>query len=443
MSFPPLKTVRLVIVTAAAVFSLTVLFVPSSPAQIPSLLPKPNQQAPSSKGSSGTEISAPELRKELQSVSQQLAALEKLQQTASPEQLGATTDEIAEKLQLFNQQSLNLNRHLDSLQSIEENTKAQQELEDQIKGWKGFPNAPPYPLSLLDELRDSIDSESVGVEKTEVEISIFRQELDRARDTLKTSEKELRQIREQVEGETDDSKKLRNDWLLDLATAKNDTAETRVLSLSSQVQEAEQLRQIHLSRRDFLQRKLDMAVSGGAVFPKEELDARLAAISEEQKKTEREQARSTEVQENVRKALDNVRGEIDQNRQALTQNPQDHDLENRAKELEDRLDLLKSQSDTTELKAEMLKIWNYALAMEKLFWEERFRVWNNQSGADLKGIAESLGQRLERTQEFRSYLSTQLKLAQNLALTQRNRMASEDVSELEKGRNARKQEGLQ
>jgi len=428
----------------AAILSAAILIFPTlSTAQFSKLLPASERQETARQFSNEKEISPAQLQKEIESTVQQLQGLENLQHSTPPEQLGATVDEVAEKLQLLNQKILNLNRHLDALRSIEENNKVKRELDDQVKEWKGFSQAPPYPLSLLDELRDTIDTEKVAVEKTEVEASLFREELERSRDALKIADKDLRQVGEKAEAESEENKKLRSSWLLDLAAVKSGTAETRVLSLSAQLRNVELVRQIHLSRQDFLERKLHVALSGGTVFTQEELDAHLAAISGQKKNTGREQARAVEVQENIRKALNTVRDEIDRNRETLAKKPNDKALKDQANELENRLDLLKTRAETIDLKTEMLKIWNYSLAMEKLLWEERFRVSNGDSDTDFRGIADTIGQRLERIKEFHSYLSTQLKLAQNLAMAQRSRIASEEISELERGRIARKQEVLQ
>ena len=82
---------------------------------------------------------------------------------------------------------------IETEKKIEEIRRGQRELSAKMEGWTGFPDPPPYPLSLVDELRDEIHAEDLAAAKEEFLHSIIQEGRKEARDELDRAEPRLRQ----------------------------------------------------------------------------------------------------------------------------------------------------------------------------------------------------------------------------------------------------------
>jgi len=92
--------------------------------------------------------------------------------------------------------------------------------------------------------------------------------------------------------------------------------------------------------------------------------------------------------------------------------------------LQEVLERRRAESDNVGLQVEFIKIRSIGLMVEKLIWEERFRVARGVGDVELRNLEERLRDAANRLQEYRSYLDSGLSLAQRFALAQRQRLAT-------------------
>ncbi|MBW2187507.1 MAG: hypothetical protein JRG71_14255, partial [Deltaproteobacteria bacterium] len=76
---------------------------------------------------------------------------------------------------------------IESILSLEETRRARADLAAKSEAWKGFDQPPPYPISLIDELRDAIHAQSLSIAKNEIRKNLIQQEQEEAREALLAS----------------------------------------------------------------------------------------------------------------------------------------------------------------------------------------------------------------------------------------------------------------
>lgn len=382
-------------------------------------LPGLREEAPTATLPDTGESAAPSmvtLQQELAVARERLQSFQAMVATTPAQQLGGTDSEASEKMSLLARQVLALEQHLMALNQLEETRLASQDLKAKVGAWKGFAVSPPYPLSLLDELRDSIVAQKFLIEKDKTLISFARQEQDGRREALAQAQKRRRRMAEMLEKPAAVEEQLRRGWQDELARLDEAAAQAAVLSAGARLQAAEAALALHNERLVFLERQLQMAEAAPADFTQVELEKRLAVIINQEKLLAAEQLRVSRESTLVGVELAQVRTKL-QNARA-TAAPQtliDH--------LQELLELRKAQSDSIDLQVEFYKIRSIILGAEKVIWEERYRVAQGVGEVELQQLEARLINGAKRLQDYRSYLDSSLALVQNQALAQRQRLA--------------------
>jgi small-conductance mechanosensitive channel len=366
-----------------------------------------------------SESAAPtiaDLEQELAAARERMQNFQTVFATTPAEQFGGTEEEVSQKATLLGRQVLAIEQHLLALHQLAETNLASQDLAAKIAGWKGFGVSPPYPLSLLDELRDSIVAQKIQIERDKTLISLARQEQERGREALEEAQKRRRQVTEMLEKPAAQSDQLRRGWLEDLARLDEAAAQAVVLSAEARLQGAEAALELHNNKLAFLERQLQVAEAAPAEFTQAELERRLTAIVTKERRLDAEQVRVSRESVRVDAMLAKARQNLQKARETAA--PQ-AELE----QLQESLELHKAQSENIAMQVEFLKIRAIGLMVEKLVWEERYRVAKGVSAIELEKLAERLLTAEKRLREYRDYLDSGLNLAQKLALSQRQRLA--------------------
>ena len=356
------------------------------------------------------------LEQALVATREQLQSFQALLEATPAQQFGATDEEAAQKAILLARQARAYDQHILALRELEELRLASQDLAAKMAGWEGFGIAPPYPLSLLDELRDSIGAQSILIEKDRILQSFAQQDLERARQALKEAQQRRRQMAELSEMPALPGDQLRREWLDDLARQGEAAAQAEILSAVARQKTTEATLALDNDKLAFLERQLRVANATPAVFSQAELEKKLDAVATEQQRLEAEQLRVSRESSLGQERLQRARQELQRARAAAAGQAE-------IEQLQETLELRQAQSDNLALKVEFYKIRDIVLRYEKSIWGERYLVVQGVDNAELEKLAERLRGAQRRLEEYRSYLDSSLKLAQNLALNQRQRLA--------------------
>ncbi len=371
-------------------------------------------------GPAETVLSTEQLAAELSRARQSLQTAETTLAKTQPEQIGATAEEVQKKLRLLNTRVLLYGQLIENERKLEEIRRGARELAAKAEGWSGFPDPPPYPLSLVDELRDDIHAEELAAAKEEFLLAIVQEGSGEAREELERAEPRQRQAEDKLRGSLNDGQKLRWEWLLALAQLEVEVARTRILFASRQMAWIEAALALHTAKVEFLRRKLAVA-SASAPFTREELDQRLAQIDRKEEAVQKVLVRATLEDERSRAQLEQARLALEQ---ASEEAPSEGDerQSRRLAKLRSTLETRKAAAETSALQVEMLKIETFVLNLEELLWEDRYRLVNNPDPGELQKTAQTLEKELVKLREYGAYVETTLKLAQKLAINERQRL---------------------
>jgi potassium-dependent mechanosensitive channel len=362
---------------------------------------------------------------------QSLSSAQPVLDNTPPEQLGATIEEVNEKQFLLFTRVFLYGSHIESLRSLEETRLASDDLSAKSEAWQGFDQEPPYPISLVDELRDAIHAQTLAITNNEVRKALTLQEQDEARKNLIVTEKILRKVKESLEKITDGDAQVRSNWLDDLARLKNEVAEINVLSSKAKMRAIDASITLYSKQKTFHERQLQVAVSD-APFTKKELDQNLSLLTKKIKALEKEKRQTIKNNNRNQEKLHKIRSSLQEVRDSLANQESDKDQIEEIHNLQQIVETRKVQADASAEKVELLKIWIMGMKGEMLFWEERYRLVNNRDETELQKAFDSLKKRLEKINEHRTYIESNLTLSQNLILNEEQRLNASTLSKKER-----------
>lgn len=383
------------------------------------------------------KMTTPELLEQLLQLKakaqQSLSRAQPVLEATPAKQLGATPEEVKEKQLLLFMRVFFYEKHIESIRSLQEIRRASEDFTAKSEAWKGFAHAPPYSISLVDELRDAIHAQSLSITKEEVSKNLIQLEQDEAREALLISEKNLRQVEESLDKSLQGSDKIRANWLYELALLKNEVAEADLLASKPQLQAIDESLSLHNKQQTFIERQLRVAVAD-APFAKEELDQKLAALAKKLASLEKDKQQAISGNNRNQEKLHQARIALQLAREPLAQQGEGEKEEQveATNYLQAVVETRKAQADTSAQMTKHLKLWVIAIKNEILFWEDRYQLASSHDETERQQAAAALDKRLERLQENRHYAQADLSLAQNMISNEKQRLAAGNLVEKER-----------
>ena len=413
------------------VISLLLAMLPSFVwGQLPLNTIKTEQVATKPEEAETTEQLLERLQQLLSKAQQSLNSVQPALEAASPEQLGATTEEIKEKQLLLFTRVLLLNRHIESLRSLEETRRAIEDLTIKVEAWQGFDQPPPYPIRLVDELRDAIHAKSLAIAKEEVSKTLTDQGQRDAHKALVSSEQELRKIKESLEKTLTADDKLRKNWLYHLSQLRNDVAGVGVLAGKSQLQTSDAILSLDKRQKTFLERQLQVAVTD-VLFSDDELELKLALLTKKLKALDKEKRQLTSDNNRNQKKLHQARSALQKAREALVRTEEAQGKTEGNQGQTEEINYLQAVVETrkaqADVSAQMIKLqifWVMGVKSEIASWRERHQLSKGGDEVELRQSAKSLERRLKELHENRVYVVSTLKLARILVLNQEEHLVA-------------------
>jgi len=361
------------------------------------------------------------LQQSLADARQRLRNARKAPESAGPAEFGASADEMQKQLGLLYERADTYEKHIGTYNTLKETREATADLTAEVESWKGFEQAPPYPIALVDELRDAIQAEELRIRNEEVKQSSAQHDLDEAREQLKSTEQRLRKVKEDME-DSDAAGQIHLRWQYNFSLLENEVAKTKALAAETQRLALGEVLAYHRQNLTFLERKFRVA-SANAPFTKEELDNKLKAVAEARNATQKELRNA--IRENLL-----ARERLEEARQALqaledTGGEQDFyesDPEELAR-LQQTIDMQKAWVDTMGEVVEGLKLAVDEFGTEELVWEKRFRLARVRDRSEFDKSLEEIDRRLEKLRGHQSYFESNQELTKSLVFNQQNRLS--------------------
>jgi len=202
-----------------------------------------------------------------------LAALRKTYQgTASPEEL-ENWEKLSGKLAGI------LEDHSTTLFRFKNYRKTTRDRLDEMKSWQGFSEKPPYPLSLVDSLRDALNSKQSVLKSLDVIRATIEAEFEEYSANLKQSSKQVRLAEEALEKSSGGPGEQRSRWLLQLAQLQHALNQAGTVYGEARRLSMAELQKGVQAEVDFLGHKLAVARENYR-FTATDLQQKLKAIDE-------------------------------------------------------------------------------------------------------------------------------------------------------------------
>ncbi len=343
-------------------------------------------------------------------------------ETTSPDQIGATAQEVNQKIWLLKRKISFYEQYVDAYRTIDEVRQAARFYPDTDKGLERYGKGPPYAISVVDQLRDDIYDLNLKIDEKTALKTLLLQNQEEARDELKKFEQKLRLATEALERRRSSENPLRLKWLRDLSFLGNEVARVRPLALKIQLEATDAIIAFNRKELAVLEQYFE-SVSSAVAFTKQDLDRKLSVIKNEKERLETLYSEASE-----RDKVDQEK--LRQARQAVlsgkTSGFTGDSIDRR------QLEVFQARADTSSQIMDMYFFMLSGLDVEKILWEERYRLAVERDNVELKKAVEILENMISKLREFQAYMRSSLELSQSLVSNQQRRAEADLISEKER-----------
>ncbi len=312
---------------------------------------------------------------------------------ASPQDVWFRRAALGRLVRLYEQQS----SHAATLQKVQ-TRKA--DIAREAQAWTRFPDPPPYPVLLVDRLREETQAEHQRIRSGEAASRVLSQLTEDNRGALTQADEKLRQLHEQLESAADPTLAARLVWQRDQERLRSHLAAASVASLDLERQINQETLDGSRLRLGLLQRQL--VVAGAATtFTQADLDQVTGQIDGRREQLERELAETQARQIAAKEALDRAR-EASREAQSL---PSGGAAASQALEL---VSTREAQLDAADTAIQVLRVLLEGASTERSMWEMRFAAHANPSLDTLRASERRLETFTRRLHLWREYARQQM-----------------------------------
>lgn len=333
----------------------------------------------------------------------------------------ATPEERDEWMLLLNLRAASLEKHLDTLRTLDFEIQSRQELETQAQAWTGFSQPPPYSMDFIDELWGNLSARQQDIDGARIAQSLISTQINVLRSNLDSLQKSARQAAEgaQTSARVTPPEQARLNWLSELARERVLTTVAALAQYEAMLQfRDESLARLQLAR-DLLQRQIEVATKASPMT-QAELDGKLARNAAKRLALEQELANSIKRQQAVEALVRAARADLEREQSdAEVANATD---QARIEFAQDVLDTRKAQAETAILRQEALRLLlDLSLGTDQL-WRTRFELASKPAPARLREIRTRVTGFNERIGLWKRYLANSVEAAAGLTTAAEKRL---------------------
>jgi MscS family membrane protein len=281
---------------------------------------------------------------------------------------------------------------------------------------EGLGESPPYPITLLDQLRTERRLSQHAAEAAKRAVDFAQQQLDASADALEQREQHRRLVRDrskqaaQAPDQQDLARQLEAARLAVLAAGQHHAA------AQMQLEVARQARDLAQGRLELLSRKIDR-VTGHVVFTKKALDERLQELAGREESLRKRLKTLTRASDAAEIALFAARRQL---QQATTgERTQALQAQVAAREAE----LGAARKGTVYLRQALTGI-----ASARTLWERRYRLLQGDEQGPLSAWLDETQNLLDRTKEETQYIQAEIATLRSMKLTLAQRLDAPDIA---------------
>jgi small-conductance mechanosensitive channel len=345
----------------------------------------------------------------------------------------ATPEELQEWETLTNRLARILDSHINTLIRLRNIRKANLDRVAEIKGWQGFAEKAPYPISLLDSLGDAIHARQIDLQSLEVMRTTAEGESQDFTSGLKNSRKAVLLAEENVDKNAGKPGEARSKWLLLLVQLRDSVNQSGAVYGEARrlmITESQEGTQAEI---DFLRQKLAVA-RGNYRFTKEELERKLKEIDGRQGQMRQELDREVREEEKARKSLDASEAAVREAQAELASRPESKvALERLMKEREAR----QVTFDAADFRVQILRGILYLLKNEEAVWKDRYRLAEGPVAEAERTEPGIKRDDLALLAKWKEYVVSQFARLQILIKSQQEKLSSASIPDSDRQRASR------
>jgi small-conductance mechanosensitive channel len=346
--------------------------------------------------------------------------------------LTASPEELRKRQRLLSELVNTLDRYAQDLRELKEIRKTSSERSAEIRSWQGFTEKPPFPISFLDGLRDSILAQRLDLETLELRLTVARGNLRKFTNDLKESQKEMRFASERLGKSVGTAAQGRQRWLLDLTRLQNDLNEAAVASADIQRLMLEKATSDRKEYIRFLEQKLAVAEKVSPLS-KADLEQKLQELDNQRRALESDISNSLKKEAEIKAALQKSRDAL---ANALTKIKPG--VEPSSKQfagvvlLQAAIEKEQALLEATTGKAEVMRRLLQLIDVAQTMWEDRYWLTQNQ---DISQIREKIDQAqlvMANIQMWKKFVEIRISKWASLVQGQRDKIEKADRTEPER-----------
>jgi potassium efflux system protein len=357
--------------------------------------------------------------------------------------LAANANELREVERIRSELLIDLGKQIDTLKELKEIRKDNASYKVERKSWKGFNLKPPFPITYLDDIRDSLLSQRLALQSFELRLSLARASFRRFDDDLKKSRKALRLTEEEMSESVGTPREQRTRWLFDLAKLQNDRNEAGLVLAEMERLAYETAITGKLSQIAFLEEKLT-AAEISSPLSKEDLEKKLADLDRQRRELEttllgvqKSEAEAKGRLEVIRDAMGGLAaapeeqapssGPLKKMLQALGLTSEQEKTISRAEKLRlFRLDFEAEQAfvETARLKVAAVKAQIQFVNSAEKIWKDRYWLTRKRGLKEIREKEAKVTYDLARLELLKKFTNASLSSWMNLIRNQKDRIAS-------------------
>lgn len=385
---------------------------------------------PKEAGAAPSEAQAPleerlaEVEEKLEHARMQLANAKAADPLGIARQFNVPLEKVQEKLRLLTAQVRAYEERLATLTKLGQVRKATQDLEAEMAAWQGFPEAPPYPIDLVDSIRRAIRNKTDETRSIQVELNLAQRDRRTAEAETQAAQTALDDATQQFERARTSPEKVPLRWLMNLAILRTEVG----IAARDRAAAAEQFLTDTVAFHDlgitFLERKLQIA-SAHVQFDQRALDQKLEAVDQARQALREDIDRATRALQALRDTVSEARVPLPATLDTLapdsSPSAQETGLPQAAEQV---LETRRIQADTLTLFLDTLNILLETLDAEQLIWEKRFEIAQKPSPTQLDAMNIDLAYLLAQVDKWHSYFNSNLDLTLARINAQRESLAA-------------------
>jgi len=362
-----------------------------------------------------------QMRKQLDAARQELGAA--LDEAGAGGSAGVwSADQLQERRRLLRTLVRAYQQQLDNLNRLSELRDSSTDLESRSSAWQGFDKKPPYPIDMVDGLRNDVLTKQRELDTARQRVALAEAEAKDATEGFKKSEQALRLAQEKAESADQSAEGTRARLELDMAQLRQRTDAARVAAATLQSKVGEENVGLLERELEFLQRKLSIA-SKSSPLTQADRDAKLAALAKERSAVEHETDKALEAEAIAQQRLQDTRDALRRLREmAADQKAQPDAYHDRITELQRVLETRQAVADTASQRVETLRLLLDALGAEQRIWEHRYETANTHDPNAIDSALTSTGDGAKRLNMWLDLLRSKVESTRALVENQKKHL---------------------